>query len=161
MIDKDGNIRGKVNIVDIFIVIVLLATVALVGYRFLAREDGTEPVDKDPVVIQFTSNDVKDDTLEQLETGVPVLDVNSNKMLGSAVGFTADDATTYSVTDSGNVVIVSIPGTNSVVVTIKGTGTLDDNGFLIDGFRYGVGHSTTVFVGKCRLYGKISGIDPA
>ena len=161
MIDKDGNIRGKVNIVDIFIVIVLLATVAFVGYRFLVQEDDTESADTEPVIIKFTSSEVNDYTARQLETGALVLDVNANKELGTAVGFTIDDAITYSVTDSGNAVLVSIPETKSVEVTIEGAGELDDNGLLIDGVRYGVGHSTVVFVGKCRLSGKISGIDPA
>ena len=161
MIDKDGTIRGKVNIVDIFIVIVLLATVVFVGYRFLFRDDDDTEVDKTPVIIEFTGTDVNDLTVEQLETGAPVLDVNSNRELGNAVGFTVDDATTYSVSNSGNVVLVNIPETKSVVVTIEGTGKLDDNGLLIDGFRYGVGHSTVIFVGKCWLAGRISGIDPA
>ena len=158
MIDKNGNIGGKVNIVDIFIVIVLIAAVAFV--IFLFRND-TDTVDTEPVIIKFTSTEVNDYTVEQLETGAPVLDINANRELGSAVDFTIDDATTYTVTDSGDAVVVSIPKAKSVVVTIEGAGELDENGLLIDGTRYGVGHSTAVYVGKCWLSGKISGIDPA
>ena len=160
MIDKDGNIKGKVNIVDIFIVIILLAIAAFVGYRFLSPED-TDADNTEPVIIQFTSSEVNDYTVEQLETGVPVLDGNANKALGTAVDFTVGDATATYVTDSGKVVLTEIPETKSVVITIEGAGEMDGNGLLIDGTRYGIGHSTVVFVGKCRLSGKISGIDPA
>ena len=160
MIDKGGNIRGKVNIVDIIILIVFLAIVAFLGYRFLFRDD-TDAGNTKPVIIEFTSSEVNDYTARQLETGVPVLDGNANKALGTAVDFTVDDATTTFVTDSGKVVLATIPETKSVVITIEGAGELDGNGLLIDGTRYGIGHSTVVFVGKCRLSGKISGIDPA
>ena len=163
MIDKDGNIRGKVNIVDIFILIVLLATVAFVGCRFLFQQDGTEEEDietAESVIIKFTSTEVNDFTVEQLESGALVFDTYVSKELGSAVDFTVDDAVTYTVTDSGDAVVVSIPGMKSVEVTIEGTGELDEYGLLIDSTRYAVGHSTVVYVGKCMLSGKISGIGP-
>ena len=160
MIDENGKIGGKINLIDLLIVVVILAVIAFAVSRFLSNDD-KDNVGSDPVIIEFTCAEVNDYTVERLEIGAPVLDGNANRDLGTAVDLTIDDATTYSATDSGKTVLVDIPESKSVVVTIEGTGTLDDNGLFIGGFRYGVGHSTTVFVGKCRLSGKISGIDPA
>ena len=160
MIDENGKIGGKINLIDLLIVVVILAVIAFAVSRFLSNDD-MDNAGSDPVIIEFTCAEVNDYTARQLETGVPVLDGNANKALGTAVDFTVDDATTTFVTDSGKAVLVSIPETKSVVISIEGAGKLDGNGLLIDGTRYGIGHSTVIFVGKCRLSGKISGIDPA
>ena len=160
MIDENGKIGGKINLIDFLIIVLILAVIIFAVCRSFFNTDMDETVGE-PVMIEFTSTEVNDYTARQLETGVPVLDGNANKTLGTAVDFTVDDATTYTVNDSGDAVVVSIPKAKSVVVTIEGAGELDDNGLLIDGTRYGVGHSTVVYVGKCWLSGKISGIDPA
>ena len=38
MIDKNGKIGGKVSIIDLLIVIILVAALAFVGYRFLTKD---------------------------------------------------------------------------------------------------------------------------
>ena len=160
MIDENGKLGGKINLIDFLIVVVILAVIAFAVSRFLFKDDKDNTV-SDPVIIEFICAEVNDYTVERLETGAPVLDGNANRDLGTAVDFTIDDATTYAATESGKTVLVDIPESKSVVVTVEGAGELDDNGLLIDGTRYGIGHSVTVFVGKCRLSGKISGINPA
>ena len=46
MIDKNGKIGGKVSIIDLLIVLILLAALAFVGYRFLTK-DRRDPPDVD------------------------------------------------------------------------------------------------------------------
>lgn len=160
MIDKNGKIGGKINLIDLIIIVVIFAAVAFAVYRIFFAEK-IEEIVSDPVRIEFTCTEANDYTVEQLEIGAPVLDGSTEKDLGTAIDFEIDDATSYTVTDSGQVVIIDIPFSKSVVVTIDGTGELDDNGVVINGLRYGVGHSTVLFVGDCKLWGKISAIDPA
>ena len=160
MIDENGKIGGKINLIDFLIVVVILAVIAFAAYRFFLNLN-KDTTGNDPVIMEFTCAEVNDYTVERLETGAPVLDGNANRGLGTAIDFVIDDATTYSATESGKPVLVDIPDSKSVIVTVESVGKLDDNGLLIDGTRYGIGHSAVIFVGKCRLSGKISGIDPA
>ena len=53
MIDKNGKLFGKVNLIDLLIVIVLVALVGFLGYRFLIRDD-TGVVNTQTVYISFT-----------------------------------------------------------------------------------------------------------
>ena len=159
MIDENGKIGGKINLIDFLIVVVILAVVAFLGYRFLSNDDKEDT--GEPVIIEFTFAEVNDYTVERLEIGAPVLDGNANRDLGTAVDFTIDDATTYAATDSGKTVLVDIPESKSVVVTVESTGELNDNGLLIDGTRYGIGYTTVVYVGRCKLWGTVSAITPA
>ena len=162
MIDENGKIEGKVNLIDLLIVAVILAVITFVVCRsFFFNADDTDGTGNDSVIIEFTCAEVNDYTVKLLEAGAPVLNGNTNKNLGTAVDFTIDDATTYEVTDSGRAVLKDIPDAKSVVLTVESAGELDDNGLLIDDVRYGIGYSMVIYVGRCKLWATISGIDPA
>lgn len=50
LIDEKGRLFGKANIVDLFVVIIVVAIVAAVGYRFLSPDvnnEGTNPLTED------------------------------------------------------------------------------------------------------------------
>ena len=160
MIDKDGKIRGKINIIDPLVVVIILVVIAFVVYRSFSLK-GADDTDNDPVIIEFTCPEADDYTVEQLEVGVPVLDAGTGNDLGVLTGFELGDPISYTLADSGQTVNLSRPDCKSVVLTFECEVTVDDNGFVLNGSRYGIGHSTVVYVGKCRLSGKVSGIDPA
>ena len=160
MIDKNGKIGGKVNLIDLIIVVVILAAVAFVGYRFILKDD-TGVINSQPLTIEFISSEVNDYTVEQLRVGDVVLDGYENNYFGNITDIEIGDPSSYTVNDLGDTILMSIPECKSVKLTIDGAGALDENGFVINGTRYAVGHTTVVYAGKCKLYGKISGIDPA
>ena len=162
MIDENGKIGGKINLIDFLIVVLILAVIIFAVVRpFSFNTDDKDDAGKDPVIITFLCAEVNDYTVDLLETGAPVLNGNTTKELGTAVDLAIGDATTYLMTDSGRTVLVDIPEAKSVVVTVESAGELDENGLLIDGTRYGVGYSMVIYVGKCKLWSTISGIDPA
>lgn len=160
MIDKNGKIGGKVNLIDLLIVIVILAVVAFVGYRFILK-DRTGIINNKTVIIEFTSEEVNDFTIERLEAGAPVMDYDENNYLGTVIDFQLGEPASYEVDEYGETVRLSLPDCKSVVLTAEVAGSLDGNGVVVGGARYGIGHSMVIFAGDCKLFGKISGIDPA
>ena len=56
MNETNGKIRGKFNIIDLIIVILLLAAVAFLGYRFLTR--GNADADTQKVYLTMTGAEV-------------------------------------------------------------------------------------------------------
>ena len=161
MIDENGKIWGKINLIDFLIVVFILAVIAFAALRPFFNTDDKDDTVKDPVNIEFFCAEVNDYTVELLETGAPVLNGNTTKELGTAVDLTIDKATAFSVTDSGRTILVDIPEAKSVVVTVESAGELVDTGLLIDGTRYGIGYSMVIYVGRCKLWATISGIEPA
>lgn len=160
MIDKDGKIGGKINLIDLIIVIFILAVIAFVLLRFFIGDD-TGIVNHEPVIIEFTCEETNDYTAEQIMIGDHVLDGGTGNSFGTIIDIKTGDAASYIVNNRNETVHMDKPGYKSVVITMEAEGTLEENGLIIERYRYGVGHSTTVFAGKCRLFGKISGIDPA
>ena len=162
MIDKNGKIGGKINLIDFLIVIFVLAAIAFVVFRFFSfKKDDTEKAESDRVVIEFTCAEVNDYTVEQLEIGAPALDGYTDNDFGVLTDFKLDEAISYTYNDTGDTVAMVIPDSKSVVLTFECDATLDDNGFFINNSRYGIGYAMVVYAGPCKLWGKISGIDPA
>ena len=160
MIDKNGKIGGKINLIDLLIIIVLVAVVGFIGYRFLIKDDAGI-VNTETVTLQFTCAETKNFVADRLETGVNVLDTEENNSMGTVTDIEIGEAYEYVVTEGGETVQKNAEDCSSVVVTTETSGTLDGNGVLIGGARYAVGHSMVIYVGDCKLYVQISAVDVA
>ena len=160
MIDKNGKLFGKVNLIDLLIVIVLVAVVGFLGYRFLIRDD-TGVVNTQTVYISFTDEEVPNYVADELEVGVNVLDSTENNSMGTVTDFTLDEACSYEVNELGETVALHRPDCASVTITAEVNATLSDNGVIINGTRYAIGHSMVIYVGECKLYTQISGLEAA
>lgn len=160
MIDKNGKIGGKVSIIDLLIVLVLLAALAFVGYRFLTK-DRSGVVNTQQVYISFTGAEVPNYVVDNIEMGARVFDDTENNVLGYVTDLQTGQGYHYDVDKNGETVALFPEDSSSVVVTSLATGTLDPNGLLIGGTRYAIGHTFVVYVGDCKMYLRISGLEPA
>ena len=160
MIDKNGKIGGKVSIIDLLIVLVLLAALAFVGYRFLTK-DRSGVVNTQQVYLSFTGAEVPNYVVENIEMGARVFDDTENNVLGYVTDVQTGQGYHYDVDKEGKTVALFPEDSSSVVITSLATGTLDPNGLLIGGTRYAIGHTFVVYVGDCKMYLRISGLEPA
>ena len=160
MIDKNGKIGGKVNIIDLLILLVILAALGFVAYRFVVK-DRTGVINTQEVTISLTGTEVSNYVVENLELGARLLDDTENNVLGYVTDIRTGPGYHYTVDNNGETVAVFPEDSSSVVITGRATGTLDANGLLIGGTRYAIGHTFVVYVGDCKLYLRISGLDPA
>ena len=160
MIDKNGKIGGKVSIIDLLILIILIAAIAFVGYRFLTK-DRSGVVSTQDVYMSFTGTEAPQYVVDALELGARVIDDTENNVLGYVTDIQTGQGYHYDVDREGKTVAIFPEDTASVTVTSLAHGTYDGNGLLIGGTRYGVGHTFVVYVGKCKLYLRISALEPA
>ena len=159
MIDKNGKIGGKVSIIDLLILIILLEAIAFVGYRFLTK-DRSGVVSTQQAYMSFTGTEVSDYVADDLKIGDRVLDDAENNVLGYVTDIQTGQGYHYDLDKNGETKALFPEDSVSVTVTSLATGTLDGNGILIGGTRYGIGHTFVVFVGNCKMYLRISGIEP-
>ena len=154
---KDGKLFGKVNIIDCLIVLILLALVAFVGFKFAHRNDETANLTK--VRITFFGEETPDYVAKVLENGTPILDSKDDVTMGTIESFEVGEPLGYDTDVNGEVQQVIRQGYNSVSITAVGEGILGDHGVTIGGVLYGVGHTLTIYAGKAKLYLKVSGIE--
>ena len=157
MIDKNGKLFGKINLIDLLIVLVLIALAAFVALKVVDKSD--EGAALTQVRISFFGEETPDYVANVLENGTTILDSKENITLGTIEDFEIGAPLGYDTNANGEVQQVIRQGYNSVSITAVGTGELTEHGVTIDGVLYGVGHTLTIYAGKAKLYLKVSGIE--
>ena len=158
MIDKKGKLFGKVNLIDLFIVLVIIAAVAYVGLR-MTGFIGAKPEDKTQLRVTFDSYEAPDFVLDYIEEGTGVYDVKEMVTIGRIESFETGAPVGFVREDSEVEMLPPREGTYSVTLYFLTEAVLSEHGFVINGTTYAVGHTITIFAGEAKLYGKISGIE--
>ncbi len=157
MIDENGKLFGKINLIDLIIVILVLALVAFVAIKVINRQD--PEADYKQVEISFYSEEVPDYVTEYLQQGDSVLDFTENITMGTVVNFELGAPQSYLTGTSGDVQRVEKEGYKSVSLTAATSCTITEHGALIGGTLYGVGNTMVIFSGKAKLWVKLSSIE--
>lgn len=157
MIDKNGKLFGKINLIDFIIILVVIALVAFVALKVVDK--GNEGANLSQVRISFFGDETPDYVAKVLENGTSVLDSTENVTLGTVESFEVGAPMGYDTNANGEVQQVVRQGYNSISLSVIGTGELTEHGVTINGVLYGVGHTLVIYAGKAKLYMKISGIE--
>ena len=138
MIDKNGKLFGKINVIDLLIILIVIAAAALVAVRMLGGEsaDGEEH----RVRITFFGDYVGDYVPESITIGDPVTEHSFNTDLGKLVSFESEPG--YEVIyDESKGEFLKKYTLNHVWLTFtcETTGYMGDMGFTKDDTRFVVG----------------------
>lgn len=158
MVDKNGKLFGKINLIDLIIVIILIAVVAFAAMKVLNR--GTTDNNLTQVRISFFTDEVPDYVTDALEVGTGVLDSSENVTIGTVESFEIGEPLGYVTDTDGEVQAVTRVGFKSLDLNVLADAELSEHGATIDGVLYGVGHTLTIYAGKAKIYLKVSGIEP-
>lgn len=89
IIDQKGRLFGKINLLDLVVLLVILAVAGQFGYnRFLNKDIPQATAGKDVVTVVFLVSPVREATIKQLQVTSPltkVYDSKSNAYLGEIV----------------------------------------------------------------------------
>ena len=162
MIDKNGRLFGKINIIDLLIILVLIAALIFVGMKLLSRDSGGDASVGSEVMISFYGNQAElgFDKDGLFYKGAPAYEDVTNASLGSLTEWSVEPAYEYQLNDEGEQVKVEIANTNFVNVTLKATGTVADDGLHVGSCLYCVGAHYTIHVGTTKIYAECSDITP-
>lgn len=159
MISKDGKVFGKINIVDLIIIIVLVFSVGLFAYTKIAEDANS--ASSTPLIFEFYTDELPEYVVPHVKVGSKLFDNDTNLELGEVTGVKSGPAVVYNVNEAGETVTSEKEGYKSIRITGKVKGALGDFGVEISGHKYGVGHSMTLRVGTAKIYLKISDIREA
>ncbi len=161
MIDKNGKLFGKINLIDLLIILVIIAAVAFFATKAFTPAQETANTDTGTVRVQFFSSKVPVGAAEAIEVGAPAFEDTTNVQFGKVVAVESEPAYTYLVDDDGNPVKTEVPYSYAVSVTVELEGNLTDSGLYVGGRLYGVGASFTMHFGKSTIYASVSGVSAA
>ncbi len=149
--------KRKFNIIDAIIILVVIAAIAFVGFKFISNKNSSANIDK--YVITFYGEEVSDFVPEYIALGDNVYDDVEEVVIGTVVDIQTNDSVTYTTNDSGQVIQTSKPGYKSIKVMTEVSATEFSNGILVDDIKYGVGHTLTMRAGTAKLFLKVCGIE--
>lgn len=148
MIDKNGKLFGKINIIDLLLILVVAVGVILLGIRFLFNGFGEK---QDTVRITFYGNWVNDFLPDAIKIGDPVNQYTTEIDLGTLTSFSSEPAYEY-VFDAISGEIVEKPAINYcfLTFTVEAKGDLDEWGFTVEDTTFVVGGNYYINIGQTR-----------
>ena len=159
MIDKNGKLFGKINIIDLLVLLVIMVAVLIFGGKKLMDRKTAAENAPETFTMEFYTDEVYDYVTEHVKVGETIFDADKDVVMGKVTSFEVGPSKVYYPDSQGKVVVSEKEGFSSITIKGEMTGKLGDLGAVIDGETYGVGHTFTVRVGKAKIYLKVSDIN--
>lgn len=151
--------KTRFTLIDGLIVLIIIAVVAFVGYKFFGKEVVENTDATDTYTLSFFIEEAPDFAAANIKKGCKVSDEAKRISLGEATKVKIGDSVFYTTNKDGEVIKSSREGYNSIEISTEVKGAETDHGIKIDGSEYVVGHSMTIYAGKAKIYGRVSGIE--
>ena len=159
MLDNKGRLFGKVNIVDLLIVIIIVAAGIFLGKMLFGPESTIAQTQK--VRLTLYCEETPNYVAEQLKEGYEAWDAENNVTLGTLTEWRTGESKSAVTDITGQVVEISREDYCSVTLMVDGDGVIGDHGVTINGTLYAAGQSMSVYFGDCKLFLKVRSVEAA
>lgn len=151
-IDERGRIFGKVNVVDILVLLVIIAIVVFAVVRLTGS--GSETV---PLRVTFTVEDVRQASVDALQVKGTVRD-EGGTVLGEVVEVTASPALEEFLTSEGQLKAFESPIFKDVDIVVRGEGRVSGSTVRIGSIPLRVGRKVTLIGTGYEVQSVIMGV---
>ncbi len=156
--------KFKFNIIDAIVLLVIVAVIAFVASNLFGDsiQNGSGAADaakNQTYIMSYFFEEVPDFAAEMIDKGTVVSDEAFGHKLGKLVDVEFGDSVSFAANDQGQIVKSSKEGYKSVALKVEVKGNAFDHGIEVEKIKYVVGHTMTLYAGKAKLYGRISGIE--
>lgn len=163
LIDSKGRLFGKINIVDLLIVLLIISIAGGIYLVFFGGSD-KQVVETRKVVYDFEITNVNMEFIDAITPGDPIRDSTRGNELGTVVSKTSRNATMLNEDlINGRYVIADVPDAYDVVITIEAKANITPANIIVGGaevkvgkkfFIKGKGYANQGFVTKMTLVGQ-------
>ncbi len=159
LIDEKGRIFGKINIVDLCVVLVLLLAAA----AFFVKDASITKTDKSAAAIEYTVviRSVRKPTAESLENsiGKSLTVTKTGELLGEIKEVVKTDAEAYISSKNGEYIKTTFPDKFDLTVTITTQGSENASGiYTAGGKQILVGENLNIATDSIQTAGEIISI---
>ena len=151
-LDERGRIFGKVNVVDILVLLVIIAIVVFAVVRLTGS--GSETV---PLRVTFTVEEVRQATVDALQVKGTVRD-EGGTVLGKVVEVTASPALEEFLTPEGQLKAFESPIFKDVDIVVRGEGRVSGSTVRIGSIPLRVGRKVTLIGTGYEVQSVIMGV---
>ena len=156
---RNGKLFGKLNIIDLLILLLLIAAAVFVGKRFLGGNDNDYGTAQ-RVKMTFFANEAPALLEGKAAPGDPVVDFDTNTNLGTLTAFDAVPAYVWEY-DSTRGEAVQVPVANEAFVTFscECDGEMAADGLRVNGTKFSIGATFVICAGPTRLQCRLANVE--
>ena len=150
---KKGILFGKLNIVDLLIILVVLAAIVFVGLRYL-RPDSAVNATPEKVRMTFFAEDAPLLLWDQGERqmGSAVTDYDASNYLGVLTSYEPEEAYIYALDPESGEAVRVISATQCLLTfACEGEGFISQDGLRVNGVQYSIGGTYVICAGQIRI----------
>ncbi|HYE83294.1 MAG TPA: DUF4330 domain-containing protein [Clostridia bacterium] len=161
--DGKGRLFGKLNIVDLLIVLLIISIAGGVYFAFFGGSD-KQVLETSKIIYDFEITNVNKDFVDAINPGDPIRDNIRGSELGTVTGKTSRSATMLNEDlINGRYVIADVPDMYDVVITIEANANITPANVIVGGAEVKVGKKFSIkgkgyanqgFVTKLTLVGQ-------
>ncbi|NMA32992.1 MAG: DUF4330 domain-containing protein [Clostridiaceae bacterium] len=155
MIDKNGKLFGKINIIDLTFLVILLAAALFVLYRAGVFSPEKAAASEDRMRLIMFQEEVNEFTASNTKPGDPVTESFQNISFGKLVSIETGDSINWGADQEGKQVKTKKEGFVSARLVMETPGKVSSSGLTIGGSKYYVGQVLVIRVGKATYYARI------
>lgn len=148
LIDKKGRLFGKINIIDLCIILLIVSAVAVTLIKFNAAGNGGNTEKNTEIVYTLKVASVRDYTVKQFVEGDNLYDDETGKYIGKIVSVEKKPDMVYVVKADGTYAISEKPERYDAYITVSAKGSINEKGYFAEGIRQISNHSTVVISNK-------------
>lgn len=157
---KDGKVFGKINIIDLLVIIVLIAAVAGIGYRLIGGRSA-EVTDRQNFEFVVRVENIRQQTVDALEKKGKVYADKNNIETGEIISVTTEPYEQEAITTKGERKFAETPERFTAYVTIKVEGTCSQGTYYDnDKTEIGAGRGHKICTRDVATTGEIVSVRP-
>ena len=144
IIDKKGKLFGKINIIDLCVVIFVLFAIVVTVFKFSATPGSSSSEEKTVIEYTLRIGEVRSFTVNQFKVGDNLYDNESGKCIGKITNVETKEAEAIGLMVDGTYTKTTKPERYDVVLTVETEGTVNDTGYFADTKQISVNSSIII-----------------
>lgn len=118
-IDENGRVGGRVNLVDLIVLILAVLVVAVIGARMGVSDKADDGVDQSMISYKVRIESVRQYTVDSFREGDALYDSKEDVCIGTITGIDVSDATTPVRNTSGEFARGTVEGRYDIYLTVE------------------------------------------
>jgi len=159
IVDEKGRLFGKVNLLDLVVVLAILAVVGRFGYRnYMGKQVAPAGEDKQiEVTMKFAA--IQQPTIDFVPVGTQIYDSKSGGYLGKVVAVRSQPAIVFLLSEDGRMYETPSKERLDFYMVVAGRGRVSPNGVTLGDFEMKIGRTNYVKSPLWAGYGVTWNID--
>ena len=150
IIDQKGRLLGKINVIDLLILLALLAVIVFGATKMVSKKSAAT-TNNSTITMQFYAEEVPDYVANKVKIGDVVKEDGKSVDLGTVKSVEVSPSQSYGTNDQGQAVLTSKEKMNSILITTEVQGKMTPNGCEVNASLYSPGHTMTLRAGIAKI----------